>query len=69
LQSVVGTFCQMPKLRAAMQKDKEAGTERWTFDQFNLLQERYGKQFLRVTAATFFPEVSNNCAWVLRKKP
>ena len=69
LQSVVGTFCQMPKLRAAMQKDKDAGTERWTFEQFNLLQERYGKQFLRVTAATFFPEVSNNCAWVLRKKP
>ena len=69
LQSVVGTFAQMPKLKAAMHKDNEDGEWRLMEDQFELLQERYGKQFLRVVAATYFPEVSNNCAWILRKKP
>ena len=69
LQSVVGTFAQMPKLKAAMSKDNEDAEWRLMEDQFELLQERYGKQFLRVVAATFFPEVSNNCAWILRKKP
>tara|TARA_R110000824_G_scaffold61832_2_gene164095 strand:+ start:2081 stop:2935 length:855 start_codon:yes stop_codon:yes gene_type:complete len=67
LQSVVGTFCQMPKLRKAMQNDDQDKAWRWWPDQFELLQERYGKQFLRVVAATFYPEVSNNCAWILRK--
>ena len=33
-----------------------------------LLENRYGKQFLRVVAATFYPEYANNCSWVLRKK-
>ena len=59
----------MPKLKAAMSKDNEDAEWRLMEDQFELLQERYGKQFLRVVAATFFPEVSNNCAWILRKKP
>ncbi len=67
LQSVVGTFCQMPKLKKAMQNDDQDKAWRWWPDQFELLQERYGKQFLRVVAATFYPEVSNNCAWILRK--
>lgn len=67
LQSVVGTFCQMPKLKKAMRDDDQDKAWRWWPDQFELLQERYGKQFLRVVAATFYPEVSNNCAWILRK--
>ena len=40
----------------------------WTPEQFKKLENRYGRQFLRVVAATFYPEVANNCSWVLRKK-
>ena len=40
----------------------------WTPEQFTMLENRYGRQFLRVVAATFYPEVANNCSWVLRKK-
>ena len=68
LDIVVGTFCQMPRLRKAMQKDyREEGEMRWSEDQFDILKARFGKQFLRVFAATFYPEISNNCAWILRK--
>ena len=59
----------MPKLKAAMHKDVEDAEWRLWPDQFEILEERYGKQFLRVVAATFYPEVSNNCAWILRKRP
>jgi SAM-dependent methyltransferase len=64
LQSVVGTFIQMPKLRKEIRKN----TFGWSTSQFELLEARYGRQFLRMVAAVFYPEVSNNCAWVLRKK-
>ena len=58
----------MPRLRKAMQKDmREEGEMRWTEDQFDILKARFGKQFLRVVAATFYPEIANNCAWILRK--
>ena len=51
-----------------MQKDmREEGEMRWTEDQFDVLKARFGKQFLRVVAATFYPEIANNCAWILRK--
>lgn len=62
LQSVVGTFIQIPKLRKAMREG-----DGWTSEQFEMLQNRYGRQFLRMVAAVFYPEVSNNCAWILRK--
>lgn len=67
LQSVVGTFCQLPKLRKAMREDEQVTGELWGPEQFEILEERYGRQFLRVVAAIFYPEVSNNCAWILRK--
>ena len=62
---VTGTFIQLPNLKKAMKEDSETG---WTPEQFQKLQNRYGRQFLRVVAATFYPEVANNCSWVLRKK-
>ena len=67
---VTGTFIQLPNLKKAMKKDAEGEHEwdGWTPKQFNKLQNRYGRQFLRVVAATFYPEVANNCSWVLRKK-
>lgn len=67
IQSVVGTFCQLPKLKKAMAQDEDDHEWRWWPDQYELLEQRYGRQFLRVVAATFYPEASNNCAWILRK--
>ena len=40
----------------------------WSPEQLNMLKARFGRQFLRVVAATPYPEYSNNCSWVLRKK-
>ena len=65
LHSVVGTFIQLPKLRKAMRNYQQPVM--LTEPQYAYLEERYGRQFLRVVAATFYPEVSNNCAWILRK--
>ena len=63
IESVVGTFIQIPKLRKALREDPNG----WTADQYEMLEQRYGRQFLRMAAAVFYPEVANNCAWVLRK--
>ena len=64
IQSVVGTFIQIPKLRKALREDPNG----WTPEQYKMMEQRYGRQFLRMTSAVFYPEVANNCAWVLRKK-
>ena len=64
IESVVGTFIQIPKLRKALREDPNG----WTADQYKMMEQRYGRQFLRMAAAVFYPEVANNCAWVLRKK-
>jgi len=40
----------------------------WTSEQMVLLKERFGRHFLRMAAATPYPEYSNNCAWRLVKK-
>ena len=64
IESVVGTFIQIPKLRKALREDPNG----WTADQYKMMEQRYGRQFLRMTSAVFYPEVANNCAWVLRKK-
>ena len=64
IQSVVGTFIQIPKLRKALREDPNG----WTPKQYWMMEQRYGRQFLRMTSAVFYPEVANNCAWVLRKK-
>ena len=63
IEAVTGTFIQLPNLRRA-QRDHPA----WTSEQMVLLNERFGRHFLRVMAATFYPEYSNNCAWRLTKK-
>ena len=63
-EAVTGTFIQLPNLKKAM-KEPNLG---WTPEQFEMLENRYGRQFLRVVAATFYPEVANNCSWIIRKK-
>ena len=75
IESVVGTFIQMPnftKIQASYNPDLSSGSRQfpqtWTTEQVLLLQERFGKQFLRMVLATPYPEASNNCAWTLRKK-
>jgi len=75
IESVVGTFIQMPnfkKVQASHNPYLSSGSRQfpqtWTTEQVLLLQERFGKQFLRMVLATPYPEVSNNCAWTLRKK-
>ena len=67
IEAVTGTFMQIPKLRKAMSGDNytQGG---WSVEQMLLLQERFGKQFFRMAAAVFYPEIANNCAWRLRKK-
>ena len=81
IESVVGTFIQLPNLKKAMKMHIEPMVdgipthtnitrypEAWKVEQFEMLKERYGNHFLRVVCATPYPEFSNNCAWVLRKK-
>ena len=80
IEAVTGTFIQMPNLKKAMQEQAEPAVDglptyssarfpkSWNMDQFEMLKQRYGKQFLRVAAAAPYPEYANNCAWVLRKK-
>ena len=62
LESVVGVFTQMRRFNQA-QRAKQI----WTPEQLSMLEERFGRQFLRVAAATFYPETSNNCFWRLSK--
>ena len=80
IESVVGTFIQLPKFRkaqAAHQEprvdgipahDRKLFPKAWTAEQLDMLEERFGRQFLRVALATPYPEHANNCAWRLRKK-
>jgi hypothetical protein len=80
IEAVTGTFIQMPNLKRAMLEQAEPAVDglpsysstrfpkSWNQDQFEMLKQRYGKQFLRVACAAPYPEYANNCAWVLRKK-
>tara|TARA_R100000654_G_scaffold17603_1_gene36706 strand:+ start:73 stop:885 length:813 start_codon:yes stop_codon:yes gene_type:complete len=74
IEAVTGTFIQMPKLKKAMHEDNytkdydQITHTGWSMEQLITLQERFGKQFLRMAAAVFYPEVANNCAWRLVKK-
>jgi SAM-dependent methyltransferase len=75
IESVVGTFIQMPNFKKVQEaynpylsSASRQFPQTWTPEQVLLLHERFGKQFLRMVLATPYPEVSNNCAWSLRKK-
>jgi hypothetical protein len=66
IETVTGTFIQIPKLRKAVREQKNPVG--FTLEQFEIMEKRYGRQFLRMASAVFYPEVANNCAWILRKK-
>ena len=66
IEAVTGTFIQIPKLRKAVREQKNPVG--FTLEQFEIMEKRYGRQFLRMASAVFYPEVANNCAWILRKK-
>ena len=81
IEAVTGTFIQLPKLKRAMREQIEPSVDgipthssikrypkTWSTEQFEMLEQRYGRQFLRVVAAAPYPEYANNCTWVLRKK-
>tara|TARA_R110000744_G_scaffold4354_1_gene15767 strand:- start:113 stop:1033 length:921 start_codon:yes stop_codon:yes gene_type:complete len=81
IEDVSGTFIQLPNLKRAMREQTEPSVDgipthtnfkkypkTWSPEQFEMLEQRYGRQFLRVAAAAPYPEYANNCAWVLRKK-
>ena len=81
IEDVTGTFIQLPNLKRAMKEQIEPSVDgiptysnikryprAWSFEQLEMLESRYGRQFLRVVAAAPYPEYANNCSWVLRKK-
>ena len=75
IESVVGTFIQMPNFNKAQQTYNQALSESsrqfpqaWTEQQVLMLHERFGKQFARMVLATPYPQFANNCAWNLTKK-
>jgi len=80
IEAVTGTFIQLPNLRRAQLDHQEPMVDgiparanrlfpyAWTSEQMVLLKERFGRHFLRMAAATPYPEYSNNCAWRLVKK-
>ena len=81
IEDVTGTFIQLPNLKRAMKEQIEPSVDgiptysnikryprAWSFEQLEMLESRYGRQFLRVLAAAPYPEYANNCSWVLRKK-
>jgi SAM-dependent methyltransferase len=75
IESVVGTFIQMPNFNKAQRTYNQALSESsrqfpqaWTEQQVLMLHERFGKQFARMVLATPYPQFANNCAWNLIKK-
>jgi SAM-dependent methyltransferase len=75
IESVVGTFIQMPNFNKAQRTYNQALSESsrqfpqaWTEQQVLMLHERFGKQFVRMVLATPYPQFANNCAWNLTKK-
>ena len=68
IEAVTGTFIQMPNLKKARFDGTRDKHLEWTDQQMIMLTERFGKQFLRMAAATMYPEHANNCAWRLTKK-
>lgn len=65
IESIVGVFGQMPKLRKAQNSGHRMG---WPLDFWNLITTRFDPHWQRVILAAPFPEVSNNVAWICRKK-
>ena len=68
IEAVTGTFIQMPNLKKARFDGTRDLKIEWSDEQMIMLSERFGKQFLRMAAATMYPEHANNCAWRLTKK-
>ena len=68
IEAVTGTFIQMPNLKKARFDGTRDKHLEWTDQQMIMLSESFCKQFLRMAAATMYPEHANNCAWRLTKK-
>lgn len=69
IECVTGTFIQMRHFERA-QAEYEAGKRSvgWDPDMVEMIKNRYGRHFQRVILAMPYPDVANNCNWILRKK-
>lgn len=63
LEQVTGTFIQMPKFNKANRKERRIPPEL-----VDIYKTRFDANWLRNVLAAPYPEISNNCAWILRKK-
>ena len=69
IEAVTGTFIQLPNFnRAQTQYETGKLAHGWEPEVVEIMKQRYGRQFLRVALAAPYPEFSNNCSWILRKK-
>lgn len=69
LLSVTGTFIQMRHFSTA-QQEFEAGKRAtgWSPEIVDVIKKRFGRHWARVVLAAPYPDVSNNCTWILKKK-
>tara|TARA_R100001510_G_scaffold18131_1_gene15535 strand:+ start:2978 stop:3817 length:840 start_codon:yes stop_codon:yes gene_type:complete len=63
LVDVKGVFTQMNNF-----KKNHRANMRWSQQVVDDIEARFDKNWARVILATAYPETSNNCAWILRKK-
>lgn len=63
LQVVTGTFIQLPAFKRANKIHKY-----FTEEQVEMFMNRFDSFWARNVLAGPYPEVSNNCAWILRKR-
>ena len=49
-------------------KKNHRANMRWSQEVVDDIEARFDKNWARVILATAYPETSNNCAWILRKK-
>ena len=68
VEQVYGTFTKMHNVKKAIKEQSaKDGRPNLTMEQLEHMENRFGQHWIRVVAATFYPEVANNCNWVLRK--
>ena len=69
VEEVYGTFAKMRHIRKAVREQSaKEGRPNLSLEQLEHMEKRFGQHWIRVTSAAFYPEVSNNCNWLLRKK-
>ena len=69
VDNVYGTFAKMRNIKKAVREQSaKEGRPNLSIEQLEHMENRFGQHWIRVAASTFYPEVSNNCNWILRKR-